>query len=68
MGKTQRTKKGEEIPVPKRDNLKKAATPEKSGEPRRRWRVTEGHTRVMEGWIRMMPTMIRDAVQLANPV
>jgi hypothetical protein len=35
MAKTQTTKKGEEIPVPKRgdffSNLKKAATPEKSG-------------------------------------
>jgi hypothetical protein len=34
MAKTQKSKKGEEIPVPKRgdffSNLKKAATPEKS--------------------------------------
>ena len=34
MSKTQKTRKGEEIPIPKRGdffgNLKKAATPEKS--------------------------------------
>lgn len=36
--RTQKTKQGEEIPVPKRgdffDNLKKAATPEKKSENR----------------------------------